>query len=223
MSETELIERRYAARFGRYGKHVWIFVNGILTVPGQADNWNGRATTFCLLRGQLAEKCEYFVSPIARMFGQRARARKLRATLLHYQARGFAVSLACHSNGADVALKALRESRWPEVRRLCLIAAACDADCQRNGLNEAVEQGRVNEVKIYVGKRDLPLRFVKASFLAKRIGYGALGYDGPMNVSEAAMARVVTHVEPDFGHSSWFDESNFDVLMEDMTGLKSLD
>lgn len=198
-------------------KSVHIFVNGILNFPGGAENWNGRAATWCLLRGILAERFEYYCGPISRAFGQWRRARKLAGTISYYLNAGFTVNIAAHSNGADVTLKALRILRWPKVGRLHLISAATDADFDRNGLNNALRNGAIESVTVYVGARDLPLWLVKHSRLARWIGFGALGL-GPRNVCSEVKDRVRVVRRGSGGHSDWFDvdSGRFDELMKEI-------
>lgn len=199
-------------------KVVFIFVNGIMTFPGASDNWNGRATSWALQRGRLAEKCEYFVGPISRMFGQWSRAKKLAKTMRFYYSRGFKMVLVGHSNGCDVIHKALVRSEWPEVMSLHLIAAASEADFQKTGYNEALRTNRIGEIHCYVGTRDKALWFASRSWLARGIGYGSLGQDGPRKLASDVESRV-HEVRKPFSHSTWFDEEDgtFDRLMERIT------
>lgn len=206
-------------------KTIFLYVPGILTVPGHADNWTGRAVTATHNRTNpfqkgpcqnFAEKVEYLSSPLTRPLWQRHRANKLARTLSFYSPDEWRRVLVGHSNGCDVILDALAAENWPVISELHLIAGACSADFQATGLLHAQERGDVGRVFCYTGGRDLPLK-AAGSFFGRMLGFGTLGSDGPSNYKPYVTHRI--H-QPDFGHSSWFKtESNgssvseFDLLM----------
>lgn len=194
----------------RPGKTVFILVNGILTFPGESDNWNGKGVTSIHLHTpHRAEKIEYFVGPFSRVLGQKERARKLIKTLSYYQ--GWDIVLVGHSNGCDVILDALVEMGWPRIEALHLISGACEADFNKNGLN--ANQGQIGQVYVYVAGKDWALRLAD-TFTGRLFGYGALGKSGPVN----AERWVVTVCEPEFGHPTWFDDDHFETTMRMLTG-----
>ncbi|MEN8134312.1 MAG: alpha/beta hydrolase [Thermodesulfobacteriota bacterium] len=191
-------------------KTVCIFVNGILTLPGESDNWNGKAVTWTHLNTPFrAEKVEYLVGPISRVLGQKKRARKLIKTLRFYQ--GWRIILVGHSNGCDVILDALRKMDWPRIERLHLLSGACEADFDKNGLNEAGT--RIGSICVYVAKRDRALRLAD-TITGRLLGYGALGKSGPINPA----LPVETVAEPKFRHSDWFKAEHFKTTMQKLTG-----
>jgi hypothetical protein len=66
-------------------KKVFVYVNGILTMPGDANNWNRRAVTHTHLHTNArAESLEYLVGPLSRALGQKKRANKLLKKILWY-------------------------------------------------------------------------------------------------------------------------------------------
>ena len=199
-------------------KRVIIFINGILTWPGDADNWNGKAVTWTFLNTDefdAAEKVEYYIGPISRVLGQRKRAAKLLKTMRFYLDYGWQVTLVGHSNGANVIMRALRELTKQQlfnVRHLHLIAPAAPADFDKNGLNEAGVP-----VTIYRGTRDWALNL--SSGAGRVLGYGALGKTGPVNVRDVEVEEVVE----DLGHSGWFSPEHLWDTMSMVTRDTDLD
>jgi len=195
---------------------VFIYVNGILTFPGESDNWNGKAVTWTHLRTpHRAEKVEYYVGPVSRALGQKKRAEKLTKTLRYYE--GWEIILAGHSNGCDVILDALRAASWPRLQALHLVSGACDADFDRNGLNVAMGGGRIGRVSVWVAGKDGALKLANTS-IGRLLGYGPdgpLGMMGPLH----ALEPVAIVREPAFGHSDWWAPENLDESLAIITDL----
>lgn len=194
---------------------VFLFVNGILTVPGRATNWTGRAVTWTHLHTpHRAEKIEYFTGPVGRFLGNTARAEKLKHTLEFYRRQNWRVVLVGHSNGCDVILDALSLMAWPPIHSVHLISAACEADFSRNGLNAA--GSRIQHLHVYIAEKDWAL--VLADTLAGRLlGYGVLGKKGPLNATPQAEPDVI--VKAPIGHGGWFDDEHFDGTLQRITSL----
>lgn len=205
-------------------------VNGILTWPGDARDWNVHGTSYCNTHFEewdlLADRCEYFCGPVGRAVWQRRREQKLANLIWEYIRLGFDVVLVGHSNGGDVAIGALERLRWPRIKELHLFSAATEADFRHNGLNRSVERGYIRDVFVYVGGRDIWLSLARWP-VGELLGYdgqwhwenlfslkGALGYAGPLNVSLAAEPRVHIYLVPQFGHSAWWSGENFGLTME---------
>jgi len=189
---------------------IHIFVNGILTRPGDADNWTGKAVTWTHLHTpHRAEKVEYFSGLITRTLLQGRRARKLAKTLRYYLAADFEIHLAGHSNGCDVILDALRLLEWPRIASLNLISAASAADCRKNGLNDTADS--VGVVTVWIGEKDwaLSLASTKTGWL---LGFGTLGLTGPKNTT-----RPIRVIREPIGHGDWFDAARFDLTLERLT------
>ena len=168
----------------------YLFINGILTVPDGRTGWVDRAVTWTESHyGQLAEKYEYFSGALTRRLFQGTRVRECAELLENY--RGLDLVLVGHSNGADIACRLLQTTtfRFAEVH---LIAAAADADFEKNGLNDALLTGRLGRVALYGSHHDGALRLAQLSealsFLG--LGYGALGRTGPKNVDDRIAGRV---------------------------------
>lgn len=193
---------------------VYIYVPGILTKPGEAKNWCGRAVTRTHLDhpGVCAEKVEYWTRALLRPIGQKGRADKLAKVLHYYRAAGWRIVLVGHSNGCDVILDALRDMGWPRIEALHLVSAACEADFRKNGLNEFGSS--IGRIVVYIAGKDFALRM--AGWLPGRwLGYGVLGKVGPQNVRAGLKIAIIR--EPLYGHSDWFTDANFQGTMELLT------
>jgi len=191
-------------------KTVFIYVNGILNFPADSENWNGRAVTWTHLHTpHRAEKIEYYVGPISRALGQRKRARKLIRTLAFYD--GWKIILVGHSNGCDVILDALSYMAWPKIHAVHLISAACEADFNSNGLNDAGDQ--IGSVHVWIAEWDFALKLAD-TYTGRFLGYGSLGRSGPLNYINAPAVKMGKC----FGHSEWFSWRNFHQTMSSITG-----
>ncbi len=195
---------------------VYYFVNGILNIPGASKNWTGKAVTGLNRRFSeqptKTEKVEYYTGPITRMFWNKARAeRLLKVNRFGYSVDGHWERVVVgHSNGADVILDAMRLRPF-KIKTLLLISPAVPSDCSEdgNGLNTLLKQGWIENFQLWIGKKDLPLRLGKTG-IGRMLGYGALGLDGPRNLDVQPAGRV----EPEFGHSTWFDDANIEDTLD---------
>lgn len=196
---------------------VIIFVNGIMNFPGDSHGWNYRAVVWTHLSGSPMEPIpvEYFCGPIGRAFGQKKRAQKICELLEAYA--GWNIILVGHSNGCAVILKALGMALvYPRIQAIHLVSGACEADFNRNGLNEAVEGGKVGKVCVYVAGKDMALR-VASHWMGRLLGYGVLGLHGMQNVPASLLDRIGQITQEDFGHSSWWEAEHFDRSMGHFT------
>jgi hypothetical protein len=193
-------------------KTIFIFVNGILTKPADADNWNGKAVTWTHLHtSHRAEKIEYYVGPISRVLGQTKRSAKLLKTLSYYVSHGWRIALVGHSNGANVICNALKEASkevHDAIVAIHLIAPASENDFDKNGLN-VVD----SPVFVYIGTEDRALKF--SSGIGRLFGYGSLGKDGPKNVR----IEDVQVVKRKFNHSDWFADLNLNDTFKKVTAI----
>lgn len=190
---------------------VYIVVNGILVSPGDARGWTDRAVTWLHNEAEVnvqAEKFEYFASALTRRIRQQAHAEDLAALIRRYNGRE--LHLVGHSNGCDLILRALRLTLTP-IRSIHLIAAACDEDFDRNGLNEALVSLRLRAVHLYTSPDDGVLKWLarpsRLLFGWLGLGYGLLGLVGPK--FEAAPDCVTRDDRPGYGHSTWFSDEHF--------------
>lgn len=192
-------------------KRVYIYVNGIMTWPGDSKNWNGRATTWThLYTDARAEKVEYFSLPtLSRIIWQRDRMKKLATMMTFYQSCGWEVNLVGHSNGCDVIIDALRYMEWPKVGEVHLFSAAMPADFEKLGITQAQKRGQIRKVICYCAGSDKAL--LLAGAVGGLFGYGTLGRTGPRN-HDSGTTEVIRREE--FGHSDWFEDGTFESTMK---------
>ena len=191
----------------------FFFVNGILTVPEDQNDWNARAVTWIeSQRFQFADRFEYFSDAVFRRLFQASRVAACEKILANYI--GFDIVLVGHSNGADIICRLLAENLL-KVSQVHLISAAAEADFDKNGLNVALYSEKVGKVFLYGSHNDHALQAAQATqWLAPLgLGYGSLGRTGPLNVAEGVAARVVQTWRDDFDHGSWFLPANFAATM----------
>lgn len=198
---------------------VFILVNGILTNPGDARAWTDRAVTWLhnfAPEPVQAEKFEYFASALTRRFHQQRHAEELAALIRQYAGRK--INLVGHSNGCDLILRALAITST-EIAAVHLVAAACDEDFDRNGLNEDLACGQVARVHVYTSPDDGVLKWAarpsRLLFGWLGLGYGLLGLVGPKFALQTG--KVTRHDRPGFGHSSWFTDENFSATFNLIT------
>ncbi len=192
-------------------KRVYIIIPGIHTDPADWRNFAPRMTTAINVRCEdaKADEFRYYALAITPKSRQTERVRYVVDLSLEYHAAGFAVVLVAHSNGAIIATEAAKIA--PAIfESMHLIAAACDSDFSFNGLNAALEKGRVGSVCVYTGKKDWVLHWMAAA--GAWLGYGQLGYYGPTNVMPHVKHKVST-VESDFGHCGWFRDDQFEATL----------
>ncbi|HEY8965245.1 MAG TPA: hypothetical protein VIM58_02305 [Candidatus Methylacidiphilales bacterium] len=190
----------------------YLFVNGILTSTEDRHSWTDRAVTWTESHyGCLADRYEYFSDVLTRRLFQAGRVRDCAARLAQY--RSVDRIVVGHSNGADIACRLLQQDGEPglQLAALHLIAAAAEADFEKNGLNHALLTGRLGHIHLYGSRNDGALRLAQATqvlgFLG--LGYGSLGRTGPRNVDPRIADRVTVTWRDDFGHSTWFAPGEF--------------
>ena len=200
---------------------IYVFVNGIMTFPGQSKNWTGRAVTWTQVTTQAkADKVEYWAGYLSRVVGQHKRAYKLYRTLAYY--RGWNIVLVGHSNGADVITDCLQGFYGlAPIQHVHLVCGACESDFARNGLNMALAERRVGEVSIYCAGKDKALKWAH-TWLGRLLGYGCIGLEGPTRVRPALASRVhvIQRGWEDYGHSDCWGDDRFDDTMRMITGTE---
>lgn len=198
-------------------RRILLAVSGINTLPGALKDWNVKAVTWVNVDPDdnlRAQAFEYFCGPIGRAFGQWQRAQHLADMIEEYASQERI--LVGHSNGADVAVKALKLAGWPQIESLHLISAATDPDFQKNGLNAALVAGHIGKVCVYIGGQDMALRLA-SSWIGRLLGYGVLGLHGPRNIDPTIKDKVRKIVWPTFGHSTCWAPENFEDTMKLLT------
>lgn len=192
---------------------VFIFVNGILNLPGDVSAWTDRAESWIEANTNYkATKMEYFTSALLRRIHQEDRVDNLKTICERYG--DHKIVLVGHSNGCDVILRLIARNQL-DFHSVHLIAGACEKDFNKNLLNNALRDGSVGKVTVYWSKRDKALKKAKLStrlFGWLGLGYGYLGLVGPVNVDDDVSGRVESY-ERRFDHSQWFSQKNFNDLM----------
>lgn len=203
---------------------IHVFCPGILSWPGSWRSWVGAAVTHCMSKRRVfAEKLEYFSLPsLDRLLRHRRRVNLLKRRLGYYWREGFDIYLVGHSNGCAIIVDAIRELAEMPVKRIDLIAAACEADCELNSINDMLRSGRLGSFHFYIGRKDWPLWFAD-SFAGWSLGYGThpLGALGPVNLDVTIPdieTRVVRHVRDDLGHQGFLGGNEFDRTMSMIFG-----
>jgi hypothetical protein len=196
---------------------VEINVPGILSWPGKADSWTDRAVTLAHTRlGFYGEKLEYLSGVLTRAVHQDRRAQNLAERIEAYNRRGWTVFLRGHSNGCDVILRALQRIDG-HVEGVQLIAAAAEADCDVNRINDFLSRGRVSRFVLCCSPNDKALWLARIThgLLEKfTAGYGSLGFTGPKNLARATRYRVRTIWAEAFDHGDWVSEEHLLSTMQ---------
>lgn len=196
-------------------KVVHFYVPGIRTIPGESRNWDGRAVTHThLFSNARGEKIEYLTTALLRPFFQGRRTAKIIRTASFYAA--WRKKFIGHSNGTDVILDAFDADPSLSCDEMHLVCAACEADCDKNGLNAALQDGRIGHLFIYVAGRDLALKLAARWFERTILGYGTLGLHGPKKLL-ATVSHMVTVIKAPpwthYGHSECWSNQNFAATM----------
>lgn len=210
----------------------FLFIPGILQKPSRVDDWDDAAKVWINTHTEhKADAYPYNCPALLRWWGQANRVADVER-LVHWYGGETVVSVD-HSNGCEIAVRMLREGYGrkdmagypiPDVRvdRLYLIAGACDADFEKNGLNLAVKRGQVNGIRVFASRQDSVLK--NWAPLSKKLGgifglgYGNLGYEGPQNMSRAANLITDTTWFEGFGHSTYLNTGRLEQTLEMITG-----
>lgn len=207
---------------------VFIYVNGIRTTPGSDKNWNGKAVTWTHKKaGQLrkthdadtvvAERCEYPTLAVTRWLHHKKWVDRFCGMVSHYHNEGFRIRVAAHSNGANVVLDGLSKLRWPAVETLDLLSPACESDLAYMSPRLG---NKVRRLRVWQAGKDLPLKLAD-NVIGRLLGFGVLGRRGPYGIPKLDMDQFVEIIsEPEWGHSTRFDDAHFDATMDRLTGIK---
>jgi hypothetical protein len=197
----------------------FIFINGINTLPTDQRGWTDRARNWIVAHTGFDADCfEWFGGPLTAQLFAPLRVRQLLRVLTAYPL-GTRLILVGHSFGCELICRVLQKRRCPNIQDAWLIAGACDADFDTNGLNRAMQFGQLGRVFCLQASRDGALALAKQSALALRwsrwlnllpgvhLDYGWLGLTGPVRVRYAP--RVTVTQKPDHvGHSSYVNTIN---------------
>lgn len=187
-------------------RRVWICINGILTRPGDAEEWTDRAVTWLHLHtGDQAEKFEYAAGPLTRRLRQSWRADAISRMAEYYLRAGYEVSFVAHSNGADLVERVLATLRHARFRSAHLFAPACVGEVLRDAVTQfSFSRAELGALHLYGSPHDRALAL--AGLSRRLLGWAGLGYGdlgcrlGPWR----ELPRVHVHEDPAQGHSSWF-------------------
>jgi pimeloyl-ACP methyl ester carboxylesterase len=195
-------------------KDVFIFVNGILTNPGNSRAWTDRAVQYFNNRaatGVVSDKFEYYSPALLRHIFQRGHAIDLAETIAEYP--GARLHLVGHSNGCDLIARAVRMTS-AKITSLHFISAALERDFHKNGLGERIARGQIGHVFCLCSRGDKVLTYLaRASRIATLglLGYGDLGCRG---AASPVLPQVWHTWRNSLGHSDWFAGENFERTME---------
>lgn len=196
----------------------FMFVNGInADVEDHVHNWHSRAERWVEKRGLgFADTHNYSMLPAQRWRKQQDVIDALYECL---KDRGTyeRLVLVGHSNGCVVLTELLKQHGDILCHHLHLIAGACEASFEKNGLNTGIESGQIGRVTIYHSHADRALKLAWYTRWIPFLGYGSLGWKGPTKMGE--QAKLITHVEDctPMDHSDYFDAQHFDRVMEMVT------
>lgn len=205
-------------------RDVFVFINGILTRPGNAFAWTDLAERWFTTRapaGVRAVKFEYFSPALLRRLRLQQHACDLARVIGDLQTwpeRGPApqirLHLVGHSNGCELIARAVQLSS-ARLHTIHLLAGAVERDFARNGLGDRLQRGQIGACFCYCSGADAVLKYLaRPSQIFSRLGlgYGDLGARGPAGVRPGM--RVETHWEAGYSHSDWFAEDRFDKTMK---------
>lgn len=194
-------------------KMCFIFINGILNVPGDVSGWTDKAEAWIEVNTvHPATRLEYFSDAIFRRFQQEHLVDDLATICERYD--DHKIVLVGHSNGCDIIIRLIKRMKH-DIHHAHLIAGACERDFYKNGINMAIMEGTLGRVTVYWSPKDKALKKARLSsrlFGWMGLGYGYMGLTGPFNVSDK-ISHKVNSVERHFDHSQWFSTKNFDETM----------
>jgi len=200
---------------------VFLLEHGINTLPSDWRDWTNRGAFHVHQHTpHAAQSLEYFAGPLLAHFLHRRLARQFGRMLKAYADARWRVVVAAHSNGTRIAVEGMRAAGWPPVAELHLLCGAVDADFERNGLNQAVDSGRVGRVVCYAAGRDLAMR-VEDTLLGRRL-FGVrsepLGLYGPLRVRKPLLDSGAVSSHDDafwraYGHSGCWRGRELDRTM----------
>jgi len=200
-------------------RRIYIFINGILTKPGDVQGWTDRAETWIETNTKYkATRFEYYSGALSRRLFQEKRVDDLETVVKGFL--GEKIILVGHSNGCDIIQRLVCRAlfRFEEIH---LIGAASEKDFDKNGFNAALRTERVKRIYVYWSKNDTALKKAKLStrlFGNFGLGYGYLGLVGPQNVDPELKHRVGSF-EFVHDHSDYFLGKNFENTLKIISGM----
>lgn len=201
---------------------IYIFERGIMgweSIFGDWKNWPNQAIVWIHKNTfYRAQTLTYFCGPILAGLTRNWRSKQFAKLLDQY--RGWRIILVAHSEGTATGLLAWKKAGYPFIDELHLICGAANSDCQRNGINHAVQLGRVRKIIAYVAGRDDAMRledtYVGSACFGLQCGGTPLGLKGPENQTSAAKSLTTVKLWRNYGHSTCFLPSHFDSTMREI-------
>ena len=191
-----------------------IFANGIMNNPGSAHGWTDRAVTWVQTNTDFAaEKFEYFAGPLTRRLSLGRHARDLADLVRAYW--DWHVHVVAHSNGCEIAVRAVRELAGKPLAGLVFLSPACDGRMDANGLNGALDSAAVGRLEVLRGGSDRAGWWAAASRILTLglLGYGTMMRTGPVGVAPEVAHKVTDVCVPDWGHSTMMESAHFGAMM----------
>ena len=185
--------------------------------PVQLSIWINTKTPF------KAQAQFYFTTPLTVDWNQKRRSKSFGEIVRAYSDAGFRVNLVGHSNGTRVILDGLRAADWPTVATIHLLMGACDADFNRNGLNWALRENKVERVISYIADNDMAMRCEDTLIGLRLFGLPwkdkPLGLVGPVNVDPSIpeSRRPEVHLAG-YGHSTCWDAGHLQNTIQMVLG-----
>lgn len=200
-------------------KAVVIAVNGILT-PTNAPSWPDYLDAF--LEDCKVERRDYFAGPfpIWNVFVKnRYLAHELAAeiTLVADRWPTLPINFVAHSNGSDIALKAINllARQGLKVSTAILVGSVTDPDVERSGVRKLIHAGMLGRAFAYCGDRDRALG-IPLKWPYRNLGICGWQLDGKSYIEP----RITTRQFKGYGHSDYFvpwnREKTFAQMRADM-------
>ena len=209
------------------GKTIWFIVRGIAGHPSDLLEWEYAIRDDIIRQTQLHAIAISYATNFLTVWDRRAwRGRRFGDILAKYAADGWRINIISHSEGAVVATDAMRSARFPRVETLHLVCGACDANFERNGLNEALRINRLGVAHVWIAGRDFAMLWERLFFGKLLFGLSdraePLGYDGPRAADRRVAARILVHRTAPwdrYGHSECWDAGNRERTLQSFLDL----
>lgn len=200
-------------------QRLYFLINGILTNPASRSDWNYRGVAWIEQNTSFqALQFQYFTTALFHNWTQADRVHQCMEMLKGFKSSD--IYLVGHSNGCDVISRILKYSDL-RVREAHLFAGAVEEDCDKNGLNDALANNRLDQAYCYCSRNDSALLAAKrTNWFTKIVGanFGLLGLNGPKDSDFTQ--RLQTIWRNDLDHCAWWSIKNFEGSMRYIVGAQ---
>ena len=186
---------RFQARFLGELPTPWVFVNGILASWSDSE-WDLVWAKWVSKSNLGISRAVYYWTGLLGLWGRSAAIQRCADAL---RASGDNAVVATHSFGAYVFLQAMLANPDLVAAQAHIMAGACKSDCNASGLNAVAD--RIGKVYLYTSTGDSVLKYLAP--VNSWLGFGQLGYTGPVNPSPALQAKLVVTPHNDYGHEDY--------------------